>query len=66
MKSVWGLAIILGFISLIVGMISRITMRPLAIVPGGGLEAEVLLTFTNTCFLIAITFILLEQLKAKK
>lgn len=60
------IAIMLGLISLIVGIISRITMMPVAIVPGGGLEAQSFLTFTNTCFLIAITFLLLRVLETKK
>lgn len=66
MKSIKNIAIILGFISLVVAIVSRLTMKPLAVAPGGGLKAGVLLDFTNTCFLIAITFILLEQLQAKK
>jgi hypothetical protein len=66
MKNIKYIAITLGFITLIVGIISRITMRPLAVAPGGGLSAQVLLSFTNTCFLIAVAFILLEGLTAKK
>ena len=66
MKNIKNIAITLGFISLVIAIISRLTMKPLAIAPGGGLTAGVLLGFANTCFLIAITFILLEQLQAKK
>ena len=63
MKGVWHAAVSLGFLSLVAAIISRFTMRPLAIAPGGGLQAEVLLNFANTCFLVAITFILLGQKK---
>ncbi len=66
MKGLKYIAIIVGLVSLAAAIVSRLTMKPIAIAPGGGLSAEVLLNFTNTCFLIAITFILLEQLKAKK
>lgn len=65
MKTISKIAIVIGIISLAVGIISRIAMAPVGLVPGG-LEAEALLAFTNTCFLVAITFILLEILKGKQ
>lgn len=65
MRKIAYLAIVIGFLSLIVGVISRLTMTPIAMVRGG-LEARALLGFTNSCFLIAITFILLEMLKGKQ
>lgn len=65
MKTIAYIAIVIGAISLVVGIISRLTVTPIAAVRGG-LEAEALLAFTNTCLLIAITFILLEILKGKK
>lgn len=64
MKMIAYVAIVVAAISLIAGIISRWTLTPIALVPGG-LEAQALLTFTNTCLLIAITFILLEMSKAK-
>lgn len=64
MKTVAYLAIVIAAISLIAGIISRFTLTPLAMVPGG-LESQALLAFTNTCLLVAITLILLEILKSK-
>lgn len=65
MKAIAYIAMVIAAISLIVGIISRFTLVPVAMVRGG-LEAQALLAFTNTCLLIAITFILLEILKNKK
>ncbi len=65
MKRIAYISMVVAAISLIAGIISRVTLTPIAIVPGG-LEANVLLTFTNTCLLIAITFILLAMLKSKE
>lgn len=65
MKAIVNIALVVGAISLIVGIISRLTMTPVPIVAGGGLEAQAFLAFTNTCLLIAITFILLDMLKRK-
>ncbi len=65
MKTVAYIAVVVAFISLIAGIISKWALTPIAFVPGG-VEASVLLTFANTCFLIAITFILLEILKNKE
>ncbi|OGW85554.1 MAG: hypothetical protein A2987_01405 [Omnitrophica bacterium RIFCSPLOWO2_01_FULL_45_10] len=63
MKNVINVAIVIGVISLIASVISRVTMTPLGAV---GIRANAILAFADTCFLIAITFILLEILKAKK
>ena len=65
MKTIAYLAIAVGALSLIGGIISKWLLTPVALVPGG-LEAGVLLAFTNTCLLAAITFILLAMLKAKE
>ncbi len=65
MKTIAYIAIAVAAISLVVGIISRWTLTPIALVPGG-LEAHTLLVFTNTCLLIAITFILLQILKIKE
>ena len=59
------LGIIAGLISLVLGIVSRVTLTPLPVAPGG-LEAEVWLNFANTCFLFAIAFMYLESHKAKK
>ena len=69
MKTVAYVALIMGGISLIIGVVSRLTLTPFILGVGGvggGIEARAFLAFTNTCILIAITFILLEILKAKK
>jgi hypothetical protein len=52
--------VILGLISLIIGIISRITFTPVYIVTGG-LGASAFLAFTNTCFLLAILAILKDK-----
>lgn len=49
-------------IFVIAGIISRITLQPLL---PWGIEAQAFLQFTNTCLLVAITFAVLELLKAK-
>ena len=57
------IAMVLAAVSLVIGIVSRITMMP---IPSGatGLEANAFLRFTNTCLLAAILFVLLEK-KAK-
>lgn len=65
MRSIANVAIILGFLSLVVGIISRLRMMPIYAVRGG-LEAQSLLLFAMVCFIVAITFILLELADSKK
>ncbi len=65
MRAIVNIAIVVGFISLIAGVISRLTMRPIAMVRGG-LEAQSMLLFTMACFIIAIAFLLLELVQSKK
>lgn len=64
MKNIANIAIGVAVISLIASILSRLAMKPLAIIPGG-LEAQALLAFTNTCLLFAVTVILLEIQKGK-
>lgn len=45
-------SIILGIVSLILGIISRIVLKPFFV------EAQAYLQFANFCFLAAITFLL--------
>ncbi|HID10776.1 MAG TPA: hypothetical protein EYP17_05695 [Candidatus Latescibacteria bacterium] len=52
---------IVALVSLIIGIISRLAMAPIA-----GLEANAFLRFTNTCLLFAVNFGLLQLLQAKK
>ena len=66
MKIVANIAIVVAVIALIAGLISRITMTPVTLGCGGQLQARAFLAFANTNLLIAITFILLQILKAKK
>ncbi|RKY33954.1 MAG: hypothetical protein DRP69_05745 [Candidatus Duberdicusella sinuisediminis] len=54
-------ALIVAGISLVLGIISRIILQPLPILPGGGVEAEVFLNFTNTCLLAAIALAVLGK-----
>jgi len=64
MRAIANLAIVAAMISLGLSVISRITLKPLAVVRGG-LEAGALLAFANTCLLIAIIIILLDTQKGK-
>ncbi len=54
------IALMVAAISLVVGIVSRITMTP---VPSAisGLKANAFLRFTNTCLLAAILFSLLDR-----
>lgn len=63
MKVLAYIALITGVISLIIGIVSRWTLTPIGPV---NIEAQAFLAFTNTCFLAAITFILLRILKGKQ
>ncbi len=65
MKAIAYIAIAVAAISLVAGIISRYTVTPLPIVQGG-IEAHAFLAFTNTCLLIAVTFILLHIVKTKQ
>ena len=66
MKAIVNIALVGAAISLILGIISRATITPIPVVPGTGIEARSLLAFTDTCLLIAITFILLQIAKGKQ
>ncbi len=59
MKAIATVIMIIGIVSLIAALVSRITMIPIIVVPGD-LEAGALLSFANTCFLISIIIILGE------
>ena len=54
MRNLGIVALIVAGISLVLGIISRIILKPLPILPGGGIEAGVFLDFTNTCLLAAV------------
>ena len=53
MKTAVNIALIVGTISLIAAVISKLTFTPVKMLPGN-LEACSLLNFANTCFLISI------------
>lgn len=65
MKAIAYIAIAVAAISLVAGIISRYTVTPIPIMQVG-IEAHAFLAFTNTCLLIAVTFILLHMLKTKQ
>ena len=65
MKMIGLLVIIVGIVSLIAGVISRLTMTPLPIAPSG-VEASVLLSFANSCFLLGIALLVLKATKCKQ
>ena len=50
--------LIVGIVSMIVAIISRITMIPL---PPANVEAGALLNFASTCFLLSIALSLIEK-----
>ena len=64
MSKVADIAIGIALISLVLGIFSRVTMQPLAVAPGG-IEASVLLQFTNTCLLLAIALLIAQLVKKK-
>jgi hypothetical protein len=61
MKAIINIALVVAGISLVVGIVSRITLTPV----GPGIEAQAFLQFTNTCLLAAIALGILELLKSK-
>ncbi len=63
MKTLAWLGIAGGAVSMVVGIISRIMLRPVPIVPGTGLEANAFLSFSAVCFLAAIAVLLMAQTK---
>lgn len=60
MKAIATVTMIIGIVSLIAAVVSRITMTPVMVVTGG-LGAGALLAFTNTCLLISIILMLGEM-----
>ncbi len=62
MKTIVNISLIIAAISLIVGIISRITIAPVGPMQ---IEAQAFLEFTNTCLLVALTFAVLQLLKSK-
>jgi len=62
MKAIVKISIIVAAISLILGIISRVTLQPIGPM---AIQAPAFLQFTNTCLLVAITFAVLQLLKAK-
>jgi hypothetical protein len=65
MKTVAYAALVVAVISLVAGIISRLTMTPITVGSGGLLTADGFLNFANSCFLLAIASSILELLKSK-
>jgi len=62
MKAIVNISLVAAAISLVIGIISRLTITPIPLAPGKGIEAQAFLAFTNTCLLIAIAL----MVKAKQ
>jgi len=62
MRIIAYIGLVCALLALVVGVVSRVTMTPINLLPGG-LEAESFLAFTNTCLLVAVVFLLLERKK---
>jgi len=62
MKVIAYIAIIIAAISLVVGIVSRLTLQPIGPMR---IQAQAFLQFANTSLLVAITFAILQLLKAK-
>ena len=62
MKSIAAVALAIGIISLVVGIVSRFTLVPL---PPVNIKAHAILQFTNTCLLLSIALLLFATLKNK-
>ncbi len=56
------IAMALAGLSLVIGVVSRLTVKPIPL-SGHGLEAQAFLQFTNTCLLAAIAFMLIDKKK---
>ncbi len=65
MKSAINFVLALAIVSLVLGVISRLTMVPIPL-SKGGIEAEAFLMFTNTCLLTAIALSVLQITKSKQ
>lgn len=62
MKAIANIFLIIAGISLVIGIISRVTLKPLG---PGGIEAQAFLQFANTCLLAVIAFSTLHLFKEK-
>ncbi len=61
MKKLSYVALAVAAISLVIGIISRVTVIPIPVAASGGIEAHAFLAFANTCLLGAIAFILMDK-----
>ncbi len=59
MKNVVKILIVFGFIAIILGVLSRISMTPFLV------DAEAFLDFSSICFLSSITLILFDNIYNK-
>lgn len=65
MKALAYLSLLAGVVSVIAGAYSRLTVTPLPIALGKGVEAHSFLAFADTCLLFAIALTLMEILRKK-
>lgn len=64
MKGMVNVVLFVAGVSLLMGIISRVTLRPVPIA-NTGIEAEAFLNFTNTCLFMAIVLLLQQLVKSK-
>jgi len=63
MKQLAWLGIVIGIISLVIGVISRVMVIPVPITPVTSMEAHAFLQFSGVCFLFSIAMALMAQAK---
>ncbi|MDD5566259.1 MAG: hypothetical protein PHG31_05160 [Candidatus Omnitrophica bacterium] len=64
MKGMVNVVLFVAGVSLLTGIISRITLFPVPIA-NTGIEAEAFLNFANTCLLIAAVLLLQQLVKSR-
>ena len=62
MKMIANLALTVAAVSFVLAIVSRMTMKMIPLAPGG-LEAQALLAFANTCLLTAVVALLMQLTK---
>jgi len=65
MKNIVNVVLVIAAISLVAGIISRLSVVPI-VLGRAEIFAEAFLAFTNTCLLLAIVLILLQLVKSKQ
>lgn len=62
MKKLAVAILVIGAISMLAGIFSRVTMRLLPLAPNG-IKASVAISFANTCFLLSIALLAVKAVK---